>query len=126
MAVAGTGAGGWCHFTVRLPRSRRHRAAKGGDAGFEDERFSYLVVRRADRPTPPTNPAPARAIGSPRRRGGAVDLPLCTPSGAATVSIPARDREAHARARRTRWGDAVDLGEAAQRPPGSTEPTGAG
>ena len=36
----------WCHFSVRLPRSRDHRLAKGAEVPFEDETFAYLVVAR--------------------------------------------------------------------------------
>src|SRR5581483_4693850 len=34
----------WCHFSVRVRRSRDHRIAKGADAPFEDERYAYVAV----------------------------------------------------------------------------------
>ena len=36
----------WCHFSVRLPRSREHMHAKRAKVPFEDERFAYLAVSR--------------------------------------------------------------------------------
>ena len=38
----------WCHFSVRLARSRDHKLLKGADAPFEDEKFAYLVATRAE------------------------------------------------------------------------------
>jgi SAM-dependent methyltransferase len=34
----------WCHFTVRVARSRLAKALKGGDAPYEDEKFSCLIL----------------------------------------------------------------------------------
>jgi ribosomal protein RSM22 (predicted rRNA methylase) len=90
----------WCHFSRRLARSRMHRAAKGGDLGYEDERFSYVVASRAV-----PVPFDARIIGHPHARNAGVDLELCRADGIERLLAPKRDREAHRRARRARWGD---------------------
>ncbi len=91
----------WCHFAVRLPRTRQHRQLKGGTLGYEDEKFAYLVATRAtaaDRP-------PARVLRHPRIEKGRILLSLCTADGAIRRVVKRRDPSWHA-ARKTDWGDA--------------------
>ena len=95
------GEGDWCHFAVRLPRSPEHRAAKGAQAGFEDEKFAYVVVARDQ-----VVPAPARILRHPQVRGGHVRLELCAGDGLRSVVVSKRDREAFRVARKASWGDA--------------------
>jgi ribosomal protein RSM22 (predicted rRNA methylase) len=97
----------WCHFAVRLPRSRDHRLAKGADAPFEDEKFSWVAaVRLALAAT-----RAARVLAPPRVGKADARLKLCTPDGAiAEVTVARRDKAAFAVARRLAWGDAVDAG----------------
>ncbi len=90
----------WCHFAVRLPRSRSHRLLKAAELGYEDEKFSYLAVSRA-----PTPRAPNRVIRHPISRPGRIQLALCTPAGLETAVVTRRDREAFRRARKVEWGD---------------------
>jgi ribosomal protein RSM22 (predicted rRNA methylase) len=95
----------WCHFSVRLPRSRDHRLAKGADAPFEDEKFAYLLAAR-----PGIAPAPrtARILARPKAAKPGIDLKLCTETGALEPRhVPRRDKPAHASARRLDWGDAL-------------------
>ncbi len=93
----------WCHFGVRLARTRDHRIAKGGEAPFEDEKFSYVVAVR-----PPLSPAMrvARVLARPNAGKSTIVLKLCQPDGTiAERSIARRDRQDYAAARRVRWGD---------------------
>jgi ribosomal protein RSM22 (predicted rRNA methylase) len=95
----------WCHFSVRLPRSRDHRLAKGAEVPFEDERFSYLIAARPGIATAPRRPrvlAPSR-VGKP-----GIALKLCGPDGQVESRLVAkRDKPAYALARRLGWGDTL-------------------
>jgi ribosomal protein RSM22 (predicted rRNA methylase) len=96
---------GWCHFSVRLPRSRDHRLAKGAEVPFEDERFAYLIAARS------TVAAAARApriLAPPRAGKPGIDLKLCAPNGLEQRFVAKRDKAQHAVARRLGWGDVFD------------------
>ncbi len=92
----------WCHFRVRVPRSRDHRLAKGADAPFEDEKFAYLAAARPHLAVAPRRP---RILTPPQAAKPGIDLRLCTSEGIAATFVPRRDKPAHARARRLDWGD---------------------
>ncbi len=92
----------WCHFAQRLPRSRDHMLLKDADVPFEDEKFSYVALSR----TPVENRA-SRVLAPPHVGKAAIDAKLCTTSGVVQASVPRRDKTAYAKARRWRWGDAV-------------------
>jgi ribosomal protein RSM22 (predicted rRNA methylase) len=93
----------WCHFAQRLPRSRAHKQLKGADVPFEDEKFSYVVLSR----TAPERRL-ARVLAQPAQTKAAIIAKLCAASGVAIATIQRRDKETYAKARRWRWGDAVD------------------
>ncbi len=96
----------WCHFAVRVPRTRRHRQLKGGTLGYEDEKFAYLVVARDAGARDAAAPiAEARVLRHPRIDKGRVGLTLCTTDGIARVAITRRDEDYRA-ARKAAWGDA--------------------
>jgi ribosomal protein RSM22 (predicted rRNA methylase) len=90
----------WCHFAARVERSALHRRLKGGDLGYEDEKFSYAVVSRET-----AGPGAPRVLRHPRIEAGLVQLQLCTPDGLASRAVRARDRAEWKRARKAAWGD---------------------
>jgi ribosomal protein RSM22 (predicted rRNA methylase) len=96
----------WCHFSQRLPRSRDHRRAKGGEAPFEDEKFFWIAAARPGQysPAPPVS----RVIAPPRTSKAGVRLRLCRPDGTVEdVDFARRDRAALVKVRRLDWGDAL-------------------
>ncbi|HET6159725.1 MAG TPA: small ribosomal subunit Rsm22 family protein [Dongiaceae bacterium] len=91
----------WCHFSVRLPRSRLHREAKGGTVPWEDEKFTYLAASRL----PGIRPE-ARVLAPPRMNKTAVTLKLCQKDGRGEErSFARRERGAFKAARKLDWGD---------------------
>jgi ribosomal protein RSM22 (predicted rRNA methylase) len=93
----------WCHFRVRVARSRLHRAAKGGALGYEDEPYSFVCATRTPLPT-----IAARVVSTPKVHRGAVDLTLCTAEGITPLTIPRRDRQRYDAAAEFTWGDHLD------------------
>jgi ribosomal protein RSM22 (predicted rRNA methylase) len=95
----------WCHFSVRLPRSRDHRLAKGAEVPFEDERFSYLIAARPGIAAGPPHP---RVLAPPRTGKPGIALKLCGLDGRVEQRLVGkRDKAAYALARRLDWGDVV-------------------
>lgn len=66
----------WCHFTVRVARSRLHKQLKGGDAPYEDEKFCFIAAARE-----PVSPCSSRVLRHPRIDSGRITLELCTSGG---------------------------------------------
>jgi ribosomal protein RSM22 (predicted rRNA methylase) len=91
----------WCHFAVRLARSRAHRLLKSAELAWEDEKLSYLVaVRQGGRP------AGGRILRRPDIDKGRIGLRLCAPAGLVDATITRRDGDAWRAARHAKWGDA--------------------
>jgi ribosomal protein RSM22 (predicted rRNA methylase) len=93
----------WCHFSVRLPRSRDHRLAKGAEMSFEDEKFAYLL---AARPLVAAQPPAARILARPKAGKPGIEFKLCGSQGLERRFVARRDKLDHAKARRLDWGEA--------------------
>lgn len=96
----------WCHFPVRVERTRLHRQAKGGELGYEDEKFSYFLALRE----PPAARLP-RILRHPLVAPGRIQLQLCTAEGLAAEAITKRDKPAWREARKASWGDIWESGK---------------
>jgi ribosomal protein RSM22 (predicted rRNA methylase) len=94
-------AGDWCHFSQRVERTSQHRQLKGGDLGYEDEKFSYVVAAKIA-----MAPGGARIVRHPGKHSGHVQLALCTANGRIEHrTITRSSKEAYKRARKAEWGD---------------------
>ena len=96
------GSDDWCHFAVRLARSRLHRQAKGVELGYEDEKFSYTALSRAAGPR-----AGARIIRQPQIRSGHVNLVTCERDGIHERTISRKQGARYRDAKSAAWGDAI-------------------
>jgi ribosomal protein RSM22 (predicted rRNA methylase) len=93
----------WCHFSVRLARSRDHRITKQAEQSFEDEKYSYLAVSRS---LHPAKCAP-RVIAPPRVSKGDVTLRVCDVAGLTERRISRHDKLDYKAAKKLGWGDIV-------------------
>jgi ribosomal protein RSM22 (predicted rRNA methylase) len=99
-------ANDWCHFSVRIPRSRLHRYLKAGSLGYEDEKYSYLIASKK----PFSLPRPCRILRHPQKQSGHVRLSLCTSSGSAEETTVTRsNQEFYRKARDAFWGGTWEM-----------------
>ena len=98
--------GDWCHFAARLARSSTHRQAKGGTLGYEDEKFSYVIMSKNE-----NGFSGARILRHPIKNKGHVSLKLCTQEGLCERTISKKDKELYKKARKLEWGDSLFLEE---------------
>lgn len=91
----------WCHFAARVERSRLHRHLKGGDAPYEDEKFTFLAFSKT-----PVSPVEARVLRHPQISSGKVGLTLCTAAGTAARLVTKKEKEVYKAARKADAGDA--------------------
>lgn len=94
---------GWCHFAQRLPRTELHREVKYVRLGYEDQKYSYLVVGRV-----PGTPVTGRVLAMPKRAGGLVIVETCEDGEIRERKVSRRFGDAYRRARKLGWGDAVE------------------
>jgi ribosomal protein RSM22 (predicted rRNA methylase) len=90
----------WCHRPVRVARSALHRAAKQAALGFEDEKFSYVVLTRRV----PAWRGAGRVVRKPMKNAGHVHLDLCTEAGLVRETVTRSDKASYREARDVEWG----------------------
>ena len=92
----------WCHFSVRVQRTRLHKALKGGEAPYEDEKYCYLVLTRQQ----PEAACSARVLRHPLIQPGRSVLTLCE-GGEKKQRVVTKKDDLWKRARKISAGDAV-------------------
>jgi len=92
--------GDWCHFSVRLQRSSIHRQLKTADLGYEDEKFSYLILGKE-----PQRPFEARVIARPVKQTGFFELTTCRKEGIFKEKYSKKDKEEYKSKKKLEWGD---------------------
>ncbi|WP_295878691.1 small ribosomal subunit Rsm22 family protein [uncultured Bartonella sp.] len=90
----------WCHFSVRVERSRMHKLAKQAVVPFEDEKYCYLAV---------TEKKPdvqyCRILSRPQRSSGRINISLCLPNGEKNTEISTKkNKTLYSLLRRLEWG----------------------
>lgn len=98
-------ANSWCHFAQRVQRTPwQMKAKRDASVNWEDEKFSYVALRKA----PTKAPADfARIVRAPMKRGGHVMLTACMPTGHMETRTVTKG-QGRARFRqsvKTKWGD---------------------
>ena len=77
----------WCHFSVRVQRTRLHKALKGGEAPYEDEKYAYLVLTREA----PRAACQARVLRHPLIQPSRITLTLCQDGEKQTRVVTKKD-----------------------------------
>lgn len=92
----------WCHFGVRLERSFEHRFAKEGALGYEDEKFSYVILSKQEAALPLR-----RLLKDPARRKGHTIVTLCTSHGIERAVFTKKNKEEYKAVNKLSWGDKI-------------------
>lgn len=92
----------WCHFSVRLERTKLHKMLKGGELGYEDEKYSYLIVS----PEMLNFCTQDRIIRHPFIGKGHQKFTVCSTDGLLKERIiTKKDKELYKEAKDLHWGD---------------------
>ena len=94
----------WCHFACRVPRSRLHKQLKGGEAPYEDEKFSYLALARFE-----VCHNKSRILRHPQVAKGQIGLMLCGVQENKSVLVKKKDGALFKAARKAKCGDAIEV-----------------
>ncbi len=94
----------WCHFTCRVERSRLHKFVKGGDAPYEDEKFTYSAFCTDGS----LKACKARVLRHPITEKGKITLAVCDGKSMSPLTLRKGD-DGYKEARKLGAGDAFDI-----------------
>lgn len=90
----------WCHFSIRLSRTKSHKRAKKGELSYEDEKFSYLIISKKE-----TDQNFTRILRKPIKRPGHILLDLCTADAIKRETVTKSQKDIYKNASKKIWGD---------------------
>ena len=85
----------WCHFSIRLARTRRHASLKNATLRYEDEKFCYVIFSKKETKFENNN----TIIKKPVKKSGHTIFDVCTNNGIQRV---VRTDKA---SKKLQWGD---------------------
>jgi len=92
----------WCHFSTRVSRSKLHKDIKGGDAPYEDEKYSYVAFSKSE-----VIPCKNRILRHPQINPGFIELEVCSKDGFKKIKYSKKDKELFKKARKSDDGDMI-------------------
>ncbi len=92
----------WCHFSTRVSRSKLHKDIKGGDAPYEDEKYSYIAFSKNE-----VIPCKNRILRHPQINPGFIELEVCSKDGFKKLKYSKKDKELFKKARKSDAGDMI-------------------
>jgi len=94
----------WCHFYVRVKRSKIHKYIKGGSLGYEDEKFSYVIATKDSIKYPK-----ARILRFAKKTKQEMNFTLCKDGKILLEKVLRKDKKRYKMAEKLNWGDIFDV-----------------
>ena len=92
----------WYAFYARVARRSIHRQAKGGNLGYEDEKFSYIAFSKT-----PVEITGERILRHPQINSGFVKVKLCTAEGIQEKTYSKKDGEIYKKTKKLDAGEKI-------------------
>ncbi|NGX34356.1 MAG: hypothetical protein K1060chlam1_00708 [Candidatus Anoxychlamydiales bacterium] len=94
----------WCHFYVRVKRSKIHKYIKGGSLGYEDEKFSYVIATKENVKNPK-----ARILRFVKKTKQEIHFTLCKDGKVLIEKVLRKDKKRYKMVKKLNWGDVFDV-----------------
>ncbi len=94
----------WCHFFVRVKRSKIHKYIKGASLGYEDEKFSYVIATKQKIKHPK-----ARILRFVKKTKKDLQFVLCKDGKISLEKVLRKDKKRYKIVEKLNWGDLFDV-----------------
>jgi len=94
----------WCHFSIRLERTKLHRDMKEGSLPYEDEKYCYLIVTKQN-----YKPTYKRILKTPLTRKGHIKFDLCISGDIESQTFTKSKNPNFKEIKKLDWGDRLEV-----------------